>query len=390
MMRVAMLIQAYLPHVGGAERQLSALIPLLRKRGVEVIILTRRYAGMSAFETIDGTPVIRFAAPGPKPVAMLAFVAQAVLALARLRPDVIHAHELLSPASAALLAKRLFRTPVVAKVLRGGALGDIDKLRRRPFGARRLAGLRDRVDAFISISSEIDAELATIGVEPARRLSIPNGVDTGRFRPAAADEKRRLRESLGLPAAAPLAVFSGRLVPEKRVDRLLAAWPFVRENVPGAELVVLGAGEEEAVLRDQAGAGVRFAGQVEDVLPWLQAADVFVLPSATEGLSNALLEALACGLGAVATAVGGAPDVIVDGESGLLVPPDDTAALAAALVKLLGDPILQTRLGAAGRKVIETRYSLEQTAGRLAELYARLARVMPDYKSGPGMAGGSR
>ena len=371
--RVAMITQAYLPHVGGAERQLSALIPLLRSQGVQVEILTRRYAGMAAFEKIDGTPVHRFPVPGPKPAAMLSFVSRAVLELGSLRPDVIHAHELLSPASAALMAKSLYGKPVAAKVLRGGMLGDIEKLRHRPLGGRRLAGLRRRVDAFIAISREIDAELASIGVEPARRVRIPNGVDTGRFAPVSLGEKRRLRESLGLPPAGALVVFTGRLVPEKCIDLLLDAWPKVRVQVPGAELAVIGSGEAEAGLREKAAAGIRIVGQVDDVRPYLQAADAFVLPSATEGLSNAMLEALSTGLGVVVTAVGGAPDVIDDGRNGLLVPPNDVGGLAAALVALLRNAGLRRRLGAAGRRAVEAGYSLEQTADRLVGLYARLA-----------------
>jgi len=371
--RVAMITQAYLPHVGGAERQLSALIPLLRSQGVQVVILTRRYAGMSAFEEIDGAPVHRFPVPGSKPMAMLSFVSRAVLSLASLQPDVIHAHELLSPASAALLAKSLYGTPVAAKVLRGGVLGDIDKLRHRPLGARRLAGLRRRIDTFISISREIDAELASIGVEPARRVRIPNGVDTDRFAPVSSGEKGQLRENLGLTASAPLAIFAGRLVPEKRIDQLLMAWPQVCRQVLGAELVIIGSGEEEARLREQAPAGVRFVGQVDDVRPYLQAADVFVLPSVTEGLSNAMLEALSTSLGVVVTAVGGAPDIIMNGRNGMLISPDDVDGLAVALVTLLQNADLRQRLGAAGRRTVEADYSLAQAADRLVGLYTRLA-----------------
>jgi glycosyltransferase involved in cell wall biosynthesis len=327
---------------------------------------------MSAYDQIEGSPVYRFPVPGPKAAAMLSFVLHAVLKIGALRPDLIHAHELLSPASAGLIAKRFFGIPVVAKVLRGGQLGDVEKLKNRPTGGFRLAKLRKGIDAFVAISREIDDELASIGVEPSRRVWIPNGVDTNRFSPVCTEEKRRLREKLGFPADAPLAVFTGRLVPEKRIDRLVEAWPQIREQVPEAELVVIGTGELEDSLREKATVGVQIIGQVDDVVPNLQAADVFVLPSATEGLSNAMLEALSTGLGVVVTSVGGAPDVIKDERDGLLVPLDDIDALVSALVRQLKNDDLRLRLGTSGRRVILERYSLTQTADQLVGLYKGL------------------
>jgi glycosyltransferase involved in cell wall biosynthesis len=367
-----MITQAYLPHVGGAERQLSSLVPLLRKRGVEVDILTRRYAGLSTYEEIDGSPVHRFPVPGPKAIAMLSFVSRSILKLGSLRPDLIHAHELLSPATIAIVAKRFYGMPVVAKVLRGGQLGDVEKLKSRPMGGLRLTMLNRGIDAFVTISREIDDELNNLGIEPSRREWVPNGVDTNRFSPVSLDEKRALRDKLGLSVGAPLTVFIGRLVPEKQIDRLVEAWPQVRKQVPGAELLVIGSGILETRLQELASEGIQIPGQMEDVCPYLQAADVFVLPSSTEGLSNSMLEALSTGLGVVVTSVGGAPDVIIDGQDGLLVSPDDISELIDAVVKLLKDDDLRLRLGDSGRRVIGGKYSLTQTADQLVGLYLRL------------------
>lgn len=372
--RVAMLIQAYLPRFGGAERQLAALLPLLQQRGVETSVLTRRYAGLSKFEIINETPVYRLPIPGPKPVAALTYIAAAQARIAQIRPDVIHAHELLSPASAAQLARRIWGIPVVAKVLGGGKNGDIDKLRRRPFGRQRLAALRDQIDAFIAVSSEINSELTGIGVPAERRLFIPNGVDTQRFSPVSTEQRMQLREKLNLPPQAPIAVFSGRLVLGKQVDLLLEIWRGLQMGFKQSLLLIIGSGGEEARLRQMNVENVRFAGQVDDVAPYLQSSDFFVLPSAAEGLSNALLEALAVGLPCVATAVGGTPDVIVDGENGLLVAPDKPHDLQAALSKLLTNISMRQRMGKLARETILARYSLENTADRLAALYQRLAK----------------
>jgi len=162
-LHVAMIIQAYLPLLGGAERQLAALAPLLSDQGVDISVITRRYPELKEFEWVDGVPVYRLPVPGPKPVASLAFSLAALPLLQRLRPDVIHAHELLSPTTTAVTAKRRFHIPVVAKVLRGGVLGDLAKLERKPFGRKRMQTFKQQVDRFIVISQEIDAELASGG-----------------------------------------------------------------------------------------------------------------------------------------------------------------------------------------------------------------------------------
>jgi glycosyltransferase involved in cell wall biosynthesis len=367
-LRVAMIIQGYLPKLGGAEQQLAGLAPRLMAAGVEVHVLTRRYPGLEKFEIINGVPVHRLPIPGPKLFDSLVFMAAALRLLARLQPDVIHAHELLSPTTTALAARRLLGVPVVAKVLRGGELGDLARLRRNPLSATRIPAMAREVDRFIVISREIDRELAEIGVPTERRVFIPNGVDTQRFIPAAEEQRRALRASLGAPQGA-VVLYAGRLSPEKNLHLLANVWQSLHNRFPTAELWIVGKGEEENTLRGFTSAGVRLLGYQPDVLPYLQAADLFVLPSQAEGLSNALLEALACGLPVVATAVGGSVDVIETGRNGLLVPPGDAAALQGALQALLSDPQECSQLGQNDHA---TR-SLDQTASALVALYREVA-----------------
>jgi glycosyltransferase involved in cell wall biosynthesis len=376
MPRVAMLIQKYYPHVGGAERQIQQLAPRLQERGFDVCVITRHEKGLSRLETIDGVTVYRLVCPGPKALAAIFYIWSAIRLLSKLRPDLVHAHEILSPASAALLSKYFYGWPVLVKILRGGLRGDIHKLRRRPFWTQRFRILCKGVDSFIVISREIDQELTTLGVPSAKRAYVPNGVDTDLFGPLQDGEKNRLRADLQLPADAPLVVYLGRLTAEKRVDHLLNIWPDIRVAFPCAELLIVGTGPEESRLRAQGGsmAGVRFPGQVNDSRRYLQAADVFVLPSATEGLSNSLLEALSVGLPVLATSVGGTPDVITDGKSGYLIPPDDLPALKAGLITLLSDPSLRARLGNGGRQRIMD-FSLDSVATRLEVLYHSLLRT---------------
>lgn len=374
MPRVAMLIQKYYPHVGGAERQIQYLAPRLQARGFEICVVTRHENGLPRFEIINNVPVYRLACPGPKPLAALFYIWSVVLLLSKLRPDVIHAHEILSPASAALLTKRFHGWPVVVKVLRGGIRGDIYKLKRGPFGMGRSRALCRGVDSFVVISREIDQELSALGVSPEKRAFIPNGVDTENFVPLLDSQKKRLRAELMLPPNGMLVIYMGRLTPEKRVDHLLRVWPDVSLAFPEAQLLIVGAGVEEARLRTQSVSvpGVQFTGQVNDTSRYLQAADLFVLPSATEGLSNALLEAMATGLPVLATSVGGTPDVISHAVNGYLIPPDDLHALKIGLMDLLADTKFRTRLGTQTRQCILTDYSLDSVAMRLDALYHSL------------------
>ena len=120
--------------------------------------------------------------------------------------------------------------------------------------------------------------------------------------------------------------------------------------------------------------GVWFIGQVDDAAHYLQAADLFVLPSSTEGLSNSLLEALSTGLPVLATSVGGTPDVIRHEVDGYLIPPDDRQAIKRGLLLLLSDETLRARLGKSGRTRILSDYSLEFVAERLGRLYEKLLR----------------
>jgi glycosyltransferase involved in cell wall biosynthesis len=371
--QVAVLSHGYFPRVGGAERQLGALAPLLVRSGIGVRILTRRFGGAARRELIEGVDVHRLPAPGPVPLASLTYTVTALLALLRMRPGLIHAHEFISPATTALLAKRLLRVPIVVTAHRSGPLGDVEQLRQRRSGPKRLAALRRHVDLFVAISGDIEEELEGMGVASHRRMRLPNGVDTEHFRPADEAEQQTLRAALDLPPG-PIAVYAGRLAPEKRVGHLLAIWAAVRDAVPNATLLILGTGEQEADLRAAAGEGVIFGGATDDVAPWYRAADVFVLPSVAEGLSVAMLEALAAGLAVIVTDVGGAADVITSGEDGVIVPPDDPRGLQDALVAVLGDASLRSRLGERGRARVEHAYALPVIADRLRDTYQALMR----------------
>ena len=371
-MRVVMLVQTF--HVnsfGGAERQIASLAPLLKERGVDVQVVTRRNPHTPGYEEVYGIPVHRSPLiTGPKGDVITAatYTAYALAQVKRLHPDVLHAHGLFSPTVAALSARRLFGVPVVAKALRGGVLGDVIRVRRKPRGEMRVRNMSREVDGFITISEEIREELLSVGVPPDKCHYIPNGVDISRFRPADPETKRMQRAAKGV-ADVPTVLYIGRLVPEKRVDNLLKAWETLHAECPRAQLIIVGTGTEEQSLREAAGEGVTFAGRVDDVPAWLQVGDVFVLPSISEGLSNSLLEAMAAGLPIIASAVGEAPHLITSEEDGWLIPPDDVPALTCALRSALQDIGRTRQIGQHNRERILNDFQLSVTADKLVELY---------------------
>jgi glycosyltransferase involved in cell wall biosynthesis len=233
-----------------------------------------------------------------------------------------------------------------------------------------------RADRLLCLSESIRQEAIACGFRPEQTVLAPNGVDTERFAPATPDARAAARRDLGLEDGTFTALFVGRLVQRKGVDVLLQAWARSASARSG-RLLLVGDGPERARLEGMAHAlgiagSVHFAGERTDTLAFYAAADAFVFPSRREGLPNALLEAMSCGLASIATRIGGCTDVVTDGV-GLLVPADDPAALGTALDGLAGDAAERAHLAAAGRRRILNAFSFAVTGARLQEIYRGVA-----------------
>jgi glycosyltransferase involved in cell wall biosynthesis len=208
-------------------------------------------------------------------------------------------------------------------------------------------------------------------LDDSRFVHIPNGVDLTALRLGGRDD---LRADLGVGAEAPLAGCVGRLAAMKGHEFLLRAWPRVRVRLPSAKLIIVGEGEQREALEKLSlelglGDSVRFLGFRSDVTAVLDAVDLLVLPSVRdEGCNNSLLEAMACGRPAVVTRCGGLPEMVTEGETGLVVPPRDQDSLAEAVARLLERPDERARMGGAARRVAEERYSLEAATDLLEHL----------------------
>jgi glycosyltransferase involved in cell wall biosynthesis len=225
------------------------------------------------------------------------------------------------------------------------------------------------VDVVIAISDGVRAALVAAGVRPERIRVVPSGVDLRRIE-APPGARAAMREAWGANAADVVVLVPGALERRKGHAVLLAAAERLPPPGPRLRFVFAGAGREEAALRRRAGqfgAAVVFAGFQADIGACLAAADVVAMPSLQEGLGVAALEAMAAERPVVASRVGGLAEAVVDGETGLVVPAGDPAALARALAALAGDADRRARLGAAGRARVLARYTMAQMAeGTLA------------------------
>jgi glycosyltransferase involved in cell wall biosynthesis len=220
----------------------------------------------------------------------------------------------------------------------------------------------------VAVSEKVAAYAAReFRIPPDRLSTIVNGVDLDRFRPPP-------RDGFG---GGPVIGSTARLHAENDHVTLLRAFSRLSTRWPEAELLLVGRGREEARLKalaEDLGTSTRthFVGEQGDVAPFLHQMDLYVQPSVAAGMPNSVLEAMAAGLPVVATAVGGTPEVVVEGETGLLVPPRNPMALADAMLKLLEDRRLAQAFGRAGRARVETHFSEERMLQQLEALLDRL------------------
>jgi glycosyltransferase involved in cell wall biosynthesis len=311
---------------------------------------------------------VDFRMPGLNGWVWLRFFFQLCWLIYRRRVDLIHVNSYV-PGNYARLAAALMQVPIVIDHWHGFPRFN----RKRRLICRFLGRF---TDLSIAVSQGVkDYLLQEIGLDPAKVRVVANGVDI-----AALDAARPgppVRRELGLPEDVPVIGLVGRLDHwGKGHKELFTAMARIRERYPVHALIV-GGGRREAEVRQLAenlglADAVLFLGQRQDVPDLLNAMDVFVLPSYSEGVSLALLEAMAAGRPVIASAVGGLPEVVTDGDTGLLIPPRDADALAGALERLLGDPAWAQQLGASARDHVREHYSLERLGREINEIYAAL------------------
>jgi glycosyltransferase involved in cell wall biosynthesis len=343
--------------IGGAEVHVMALCRKLAERGHEVTVICPHGRLLTEELRRRGTNLWTPCTTGKVDLLTLARLAAR---LRRDRAELIHAH--LSTASLiGSLAARIAGVPAVATV--------------HGLNSRTCFRFAHRL---IAVSNAVRCHLVAQGVPESRISVIYNGIDFARYQQA--PDAAALRDRLGVAAGEPLIGAVGRLGPEKGHAHLIeaAAILIVRESLP-VRLMIVGGGRSRQALEQLArrcgiADRVIFAGFQSDVMPYEAALDVFCLPSLKEGLSLSALEAMALGKPVVASRVGGTPEVVADGETGVLVEPANPEALAQALAALLGDPQRARVMGRAGRERVARLFDLERMVDEIEALYRALIR----------------
>jgi len=373
-----MIIAYFPPVMGGTETQALSLARALNTQSVNPFVITERVRGLKRFEKIDGVPVYRLFTLGSGTVASLSFMISSFFLLIknRRRYQIIHAHLASSPAITATIAGKVLRKKIIVKFGGSGKTGDIQTSHRTLLGRAKLGFLAKCADRFVCPSAEVERELIRYGFPKRKVAKIPNGVDTTLFYPVGARQKEDLRRRFNFPLL-PTLIYSGRLESGKGLPVLLKAWQRMVKVKQGDYLVILGNGSQRDNLTNlvkelKIFESVKFTGQVNNVNEYLQMADGFVFPSTAEGLSNALLEAMATELPVVATKIGGTEEVIENKRNGILVEPDEVEQLAKEIIMVLSQPELARKLGQEARRTIEKNYSIGIIAQKYLQIYKEM------------------
>jgi glycosyltransferase involved in cell wall biosynthesis len=296
--------------------------------------------------------------------------------LAAFEPEVVHNHmyraEVVGTLAALHLGENGCRRPAVISTVHSSRVRCVDDREK----LRQLTPLMDRL---IVVSRAIERKIAEEGRKGAPVSLIYNGVDLQRYnhqQPCCT-----LHEEYGIDSEGPIVGVVARLEAEKGHRTLIDAWPDVLAAVPSAWLLIIGEGSERDSLESQAQSlgiehRVVFTGRREDVPAVTAALDISVLPSYREAQGLSVLEAMALSRPVVASAVGGIPEMIEDGVTGLLVPPHDREALAAAIVRLLTDHPLADMIARAGHNLVHDRFCIELMIESISSLYDEAALKM--------------
>ncbi len=377
---------AYSPELSSGGLQSRAMARLLRGRVSVQVLTTATDPTLPARDMVDGIPVSRVTINLSSAWSRAVATVRMFTALLRILPrvDLVHIQGYSSKNILVSAMAKLFARPVVLH-LQTSRHDEPETVRAQ---GRLGWWAFSSADHYISVSPGLTTLYLAAGLPTGKMREIPNGVDATRFLPASPEERAALRRQLDLPEEQPLILFVGVMSPDKQPDILLDAWLRMQQDPALASTLVfvgatnpalyeLGDRLADRLRADVANSGlgdrVRFVPPSQQIQDYFRAADVFAMPSAREGLPIALLEAMACGLPCVASRLPGATGVMVeDGVNGWLVPPGDVSALADRLAAVLRNPDEAKTMGAAARRTVEERYTMEKVAGQWLDVYRQV------------------
>ena len=383
-MKICFVTESFYPEIDGGAVHSRLLAEKFHDAGYEVLIITRRpKLSYPRNEKVSGCPVLRVGLDD-----RYGMMGRYLGMLTILPPLISHRKQY---DVVLIAAPRILGAPVVVLmkllgkkcVIKPDSCGEMDGsyalqqlapgslksvLAKTYFWIRNM--ILKRADAYVAISSVVSKEIRNMGIDSRRVVKIPNGVDINKFTPLEQIEKHSLRVKRNLPEEAITFAYCGRLTHEKGLSSLLRVWKEVASRFENVHLLLIGSGDGmslscETQLKDFVSENglekqVTFTGPVEDVAAYLSCADIFVLPSLTEALGIALIEAQLCGIPAIATRVGGIPDVVTHEVNGLLIAPENDAELLDAAMELVNDSVKRIEQGVAARKLAVERFSISR------------------------------
>jgi glycosyltransferase involved in cell wall biosynthesis len=382
-----MVVGAYFPVLAGGSLQCRTLVLALRDHVRFTVLTTTAVEGVAERSNVDGVAVYRVFIDPRRRWTKLAGAWQMTRLVRRLarERDIFHFHGFTEEMLLLYAVARLSGRRTVEKLT---SLGWDDPVAiRRRFG-RLFSAAQRRVDRIVAMTPALRERCRIAGVPAAKVVAIPNGVDIERFTPADAATRLALRSRLGLPGDSCLVTFVGFWSSEKGAGVLFDAWRLAgQQSGVKTSLLFIGstdptqaevsptmvAAVRAQIEREGMEQHVRWLERTEDVAPYLRASDVFALPSSREGLSNALLEAMAAGLPCVCARIpDGTDDLIESGVNGWVVPPGDRDSLARVLTALLKNGDTRAAAGARARQTIVDRFAMTAVVDRYLAMYREL------------------
>jgi len=378
--KIIIITHRFYPIIGGAENQALLLAKYLVLRGNNVQVLTSRVNNSPRYEMIDGISVIRFNKYNINRKNYLFILLFNIELLFYLCFKLYQFDKVLyffGPDVFAISAfplkwlgkKTMIRTATPSTNEIGGTYKNVKYYKFRRY-------LLSAFYRFIAITNTIKSNLLNEGIKPAQILKMNNGVDTSLFHPLYNEERICLRKQLNLSEEKIYFLFCGHFYKKKGLDFLINSLIELGKSrqFSDVELLILGGSqsihkkdsfEEEIknlISQHYLPIKINFLGQIYDREKYFQAADIFILPSQSEGMPNALLEAMACGLACIATNVGGVLDVIQHGKNGLIVEYGNINELGNAIYKLANDSCFRRDIGEKAQLLIKNKYRIDVVA----------------------------
>ena len=363
-MKIAMVISSFRPIIGGAERQLEGMLPHMADYGISATVLTRRISGTNKIEYTDTYQIKRLSEFMPKIGFGISLAFE--LIVFRNEYDLIHCHTLNGQAAlVSVIIGRLIKKPVILKVTRSGKGTHIDRYNKSFLGRQMLKILFKYSSKIVAITQDVENELISSDFDKEMIISIPNGVDILPSQTNHSNKKVRI-------------ISVGRLIKRKRIGLLIRTLKQLVEDYD-IELIIIGDGPYKDALISQTkklslNKNIRFIGNVskEDVHNHLLESHIFAFPSSSEGMSNALLEAMSAGLSVIVSGIPANLELIENRKNGLVF--HDENSFRDNLRELLHDINLRSSLGSNARATIERKFSFS----RISESYNTIYKDLLD------------